>query len=195
MPGLSVRRCQSHEQTRAPQSGMKALRSHHGVHAPSTVSRGRGHTKITGRRVFPSCVGATMTLGSSWMRQRSVKNETDTAFWLFCCVMTSRGDGQEKAQGRGGGTSGRVLFCLEELVKSWFLERVSMLLSFTFEAQRALSGTLTAQLVFLWWPQWSGMIYHLSLWEAHTQSPAWCLLGWECGLQPRGGLNGGVGQP
>lgn len=153
MPGLRGCRCQRHEQTHAPRPGMKALRSHHGVHAPSAVGGGRGHTQITDRRVFPSCVSATVTLGSSCMRQRSVKNGTDTAFWLFCCVITSQGNGQEEAQGRGGGMSGIVLFCLEELVKSWFLERVSMLLSFTFETRRALAGTLTAQQVFPRQPQ------------------------------------------
>lgn len=44
--------------------------------------------------------------------------------------------------------AGPVLLCLEEMVKSWLLERVSVLLSFTFETRRALSGTLTAQQVF-----------------------------------------------
>lgn len=67
--------------------------------------------------------------------------KTEATFQLSHCVITPQGDGQEKAWGREEGTS----FALEELVTSCSLECVCLLLSFTFETQRVLSGTLAGQ--------------------------------------------------
>lgn len=62
--------------------------------------------------------------------------------------MTSQSDGQEKAWIEERGWEAGSFFALEELVKSWFLECVFMLLSLTSETKRAQSGTLAGQQVF-----------------------------------------------